>query len=90
MPGGIFLLDPAGELTEMAETASLFPVNRAELDLQQLLARHPDLLAGDQIDSGTPRRWLLVSREMGIPDQEQGAAAGRFSASRRWTASTKP
>ena len=69
MPGGIFLLDPAGELTEMAETAFA-----AELDLQQLLARHPDLLAGDQIDPGTPRRWLLVSREVGIPDQEQGGS----------------
>src|SRR5215210_4250413 len=74
MPGGIFLLDPAGELTEMSETATYFRENRAELDLQQLLARHPDLLAGDQIDPGTPRRWLLVSREVGIPDQEQGGA----------------
>jgi hypothetical protein len=69
MPGGIFLLDPAGELTEMAETAFA-----AELDLQQLLARHPDLLAGDQIDPGAPRRWLLVSREVGIPDHEQGGS----------------
>ncbi len=69
MPGGIFLLDPAGELTEMAETAFA-----AELDLQQLLAQHPNLLAGDQIDPGTPRRWLLVSREVGIPDQEQGSS----------------
>ena len=69
MPGGIFLLDPAGDLTEMAETAFA-----AEIDLQQLLARHPDLLAGDQIDPGTPRRWLLVSREVGIPDQEQGGS----------------
>src|SRR5215210_968947 len=74
MPGGIFLLDPAGELTEMSETATYFRENRAELDLQKLLARHPDLLAGDQIDPGTPRRWLLVSREVGIPDQEQGGA----------------
>jgi hypothetical protein len=39
MPGGIFLLDPAGELTEMAETAFA-----AGVDLQQLLARSPDLL----------------------------------------------
>jgi hypothetical protein len=69
MPGGIFLLDPAGDLTEMAETAFA-----AEIDLQQLLARHPDLLAGDPIDPGTPRRWLLVSREVGIPDQEQGGS----------------
>lgn len=66
MSGGIFLLDPvAGELTEMAETAFA-----AELDLQELLADHPGLLPGDQIDPGAPRRWLLVSREAGIPDQD--------------------
>jgi hypothetical protein len=42
MPGGIFLLDPQGELTEMSESPFA-----AELDFQELLARHPDLLAGD-------------------------------------------
>jgi len=36
--------------------------------LQTLLSDHPDLLPGDQIDEREPRRWLLVSREMGIPD----------------------
>jgi hypothetical protein len=71
MPGGIFLLDPAGELTEMAETAFA-----AEIDFQELLARHPDLLAGDQIDPGRPRRWLLVSREVGIPTRRKAEPAG--------------
>src|SRR5436305_3334298 len=69
MPGGIFLLDADGELTEMSETAFA-----AEVDFQLLLARHPSLLAGDQIDPGEPRRWLLVAREVGVPDQEQGGA----------------
>lgn len=69
MSGEIFLLDPAGELTEMAETAFA-----AEVDLQKLLADHPGLLPGDQIDPGSPRRWLLVSREVGIPDQEEGGS----------------
>jgi len=41
MPGGIFLLDPAGELTEMAETATYFRENRAEMDLQHLLTAIP-------------------------------------------------
>lgn len=53
----------------MAETAFA-----AEIDLQKLLADHPGLIPGDQIDPGSPRRWLLVSREVGIPDQEQGGA----------------
>ncbi len=40
--------------------------------LQRLLAEHPDLLAGDQIDPDSPRRWLLVSREMAVPDDSSG------------------
>ncbi len=45
--------------------------------LQQLLADHPDLLAGDQIDTDEPRRWLLVTREMAVPGEQDGA--GRWS-----------
>lgn len=41
--------------------------------LQQLLAEHPDLLAGGQMNSQAPRRWLLVSREFGVPKQAGGA-----------------
>ena len=63
MAGGIFLLDSEGGLTEMAETAFA-----AEVDLQMLLARHPGLLPGDQIDPEAPRRWLLVAREVSVPD----------------------
>lgn len=45
--------------------------------LQEMLANHPDLLAGEQINSDVPRRWLLVMREMAVPDEEDGA--GRWS-----------
>lgn len=38
--------------------------------LQQLLANYPDLLAGDQISPEEPRRWLHISREMGVPGEE--------------------
>ncbi len=41
--------------------------------LQRLLAEHPDLLGGDQMRPTDPRRWLLVTREAGIPDAEGGA-----------------
>jgi hypothetical protein len=64
MAGGIFLLDANGSLTEMAETPFA-----AEVDFQKLLAAHPNLLPGDQIDPDTPRRWLLVAREIGVPDE---------------------
>src|SRR5204862_333114 len=43
----------------------------------ELLATHPDLLAGEQIDSDNPRRWLLVTREMGVPGEVDGT--GRWS-----------
>lgn len=46
----------------------------AEDILQQLLADYPDLLAGDQMRPDAPRRWLLVSREVGIPDSEGGSS----------------
>ena len=39
--------------------------------LQALLAKYPDLLAGDQL-AGSPRRWLLVKREARVPDREVG------------------
>ena len=41
--------------------------------LQELVEKYPDLLAGDQMDSTESRRWLLVARELGVPDDE-GAA----------------
>jgi hypothetical protein len=37
--------------------------------LQTLLAKYPDLLGGDQIDEESPRRWLLVAREVGHVSQ---------------------
>src|SRR5262245_30490479 len=49
----------------------------AEDVLQALIAKFPSLLAGDQIGSGTPLRWLLVGREAALPDDED--AAGRWS-----------
>ena len=63
----IFLLPDQGGLRELVEET--FP---AEDVLQTLLADHPDLLAGDQIDEDAPRRWLLVHREAGVPDRLDG------------------
>ena len=45
----------------------------SEYILQSLLEKHPDLLAGDQIDETNPRRWLHVSREMGVPEDDGGS-----------------
>ncbi len=45
--------------------------------LQELLAKYPDLLPGDQIDPENPRRWLFISREIRVPGNEN--EAGRWS-----------
>ena len=64
----IFVLQKDHNLVEMTE---------AEYDseklLQALLAKFPQLLSGEQIAPDCPRRWLLVSREQGVPDEEEDA-----------------
>lgn len=45
--------------------------------LQTLLEKYPNLLAGGQINPSVPRRWLLISREFGVPNEPGGA--GRWS-----------
>lgn len=62
----IFLIGNNDELTPMQEKAYL-----NEDRFQELLEKYPDLLAGDQIDEENPRRWLLISREVGIPGEEE-------------------
>jgi len=69
--GGIFLLQD-NKLVGLNETQY-----EVESLLQELLASYPDLLVGNQVDPQSPRRWLHVSREAGIPGEEGGA--GRWS-----------
>ena len=69
MNGTIFLIQDSGQLTEMNEREY-----DSEDTLQTLLAKYPNLLAGDQINDEAPRRWLLVSREASFPSEEGGAA----------------
>ena len=38
-----------------------------EATLQELIAEHPELLNGEQMRPGDPRRWLLIGREIGVP-----------------------
>ena len=39
-----------------------------EDELQLLIAENPELLDGEQIRPGEPRRWLLITREKGISE----------------------
>jgi hypothetical protein len=41
-------------------------------DLQTLLKHNFDLLPGDQIDPEAPCRWMLIRREMPVPDPSTG------------------
>lgn len=61
----IFLLGDSGMLERVPEQGYA-----SEELLQALIADHPDLLAGEQIDPEDPVRWLLVSREAGVPDAD--------------------
>lgn len=65
MGGGIYLIHDNDELVEMTEQAY-----DSEDQLQEFLETYPNLLAGDDIDRVTPRRWLLISREIAISTDE--------------------
>ena len=44
-----------------------------EDELQALIAAHPELLDGEQMRPGDPLRWILITREQGIPDKPDTA-----------------
>ncbi|WP_192822619.1 hypothetical protein [Rufibacter sp. LB8] len=68
----IFLLSENGKLVELNEANYI-----SEDLLQSLLANYPSLISGSQINKENPRRWLLVSREFGVPDDAN--AGNRWS-----------
>ena len=67
MSSGMFLIQADGQLVEMLEK----PYSSEDL-LQELLAKYPNLLAGDQINNANPRKWLLISREAPLASEENG------------------
>ena len=69
---GMIYLQRENELVELRDQ-----LYDSEALLQELLAKYPNLLAGEQMNAANPRRWVLVSREMAVPDEEGGA--GRWS-----------
>src|SRR5689334_19318274 len=69
---GVYLMQDNGELVEMRESDY-----DSEILLQKLLADYPSLLAGDQMNAASPRKWMLVSREIAIPAEQDGA--GRWA-----------
>jgi hypothetical protein len=71
MAGQIYIINDQNQLVSMHEQ----DYDSEDL-LQRLLAEYPDLLASDQIGE-EPRRWLLITREIAVPDDED--VVGRWS-----------
>ena len=67
MPASIFILNGNSKLTEVKQSKFDY-----ESTFQELVANHPELLPGELINPERPRRWILVKREMGIPDDAAG------------------
>ena len=65
MSTGFFSIGNDGSLIDVSEVA--FP--REDM-LQELVAKYPRLLNGDEGLPGEPSQWLFVAREMGIPSEE--------------------
>lgn len=70
MADRIFLSRSDDGWTEVAETPF-----ETEAELQTLIAEHPELLCGDQLDPANPRRWLLIREEMPV---SQGSDGGHW------------
>ena len=68
MDGTIYLIGKDGKLEEMSQR----PYDKEDI-LQKYLADYPNLLAGDQMDEAKPKRWLFISREVGVPKEEGGS-----------------
>ena len=65
----IYTIVGEGELEPLEES----PFS-TEDELQALIAGHPELLDGEQMRPGDPRRWILITREKGIAERpDEGA-----------------
>jgi hypothetical protein len=62
----------------LKDDQTLLPLETAEFRsedaFQKLLAAFPLLLSDSQMDSASPRRWLLLKREKSIPAEDGGGA----------------
>lgn len=63
----IFILNKNQSLVELNEKEFV-----TEKQFQELLENYPKLISGSQINPDNPRKWILVSREFGVPNEEQG------------------
>lgn len=68
----------AGSIFFVNENEQIIPLKEAKYEsedlFQQLIEQYPDILVGDQITPDQPRKWIFISREMGVPEHESGGA----------------
>jgi len=72
MTENLFLLGKDNSLRVLTSTGFV-----SEDAFQEILARFPKLLTDSDFGEETPRRWVLVRREVGISDRDGGS--GRWS-----------
>ena len=66
--GNVYLLRGDGS----TEALERIHCRDEDKELQQLLEGNANLIPGDQVNPEDPRRWLLVKREMPVPDPNTG------------------
>jgi hypothetical protein len=64
----IFTVEPNGRATPVDSVLC----QNEERELQELLEKCPDVLPGDQINPDDPCRWLVVGRELPVPNPSTG------------------
>ncbi len=64
----VYVINSDGSTTEMAGIRC----KSEDLELQRILELNPNLMPGEQINPTDPRRWLIVKREMPVPDPVTG------------------
>lgn len=67
MEDQIFILNQNQSLVELNESEFV-----TEKQFQELLENYPKLISGTQINPDNPRKWILISREFGVPNEEDG------------------
>jgi hypothetical protein len=68
----MFLIEKGGKPKRLP--AATF---QTEDEFQRLMADFPELLTDADFGEGSPRKWLLVTREAMVPDSQDGS--GRWS-----------
>lgn len=64
----VYILNSDGNTEAMTE----IHCKNEDQELQRILELNPDLIPGDQINPTDPRRWMVIKREMPVPDPSTG------------------